>query len=77
MLDGAIIDHMKVIRQTMNYVIHTKNRGLYLQLDMCIKDSKIDYFTIKGRSDNNYTINIETRKSVSRIEILNGAPVIM
>ena len=78
MSDGATIDHMKVMRQTMNYVIHTKNRGLCLQPDMRIKDPKVDYFTIKGRSDSNYATNVETRKSVSGLEVLlNGAPVVM
>ena len=58
---GTTIDHMKVMRQTMNYVIHTKNRGLCLQPDMRIKDPKVDCFIIKGRSDSNYATNIETR----------------
>ena len=33
---------------------------------------------MKGRSDSNYTTNVETRKSISSIEvILNSVPVVM
>ena len=78
MLASTTIDHMKVMHQTMNYVIHTKNRDLCLQPDMRIKDPKVDYFIIKGRSNSNYATNIETRKSISGLEVLfNGIPVVM
>ena len=78
MSDGATVDHKKVMRQTMNYVIHTKNRGLHLKPSMITGDPKIDYFIVKGRADSNYATNPETRKSVSGLEVtLNDAPVVM
>ena len=78
MSDGATIDHMKVMKQTMNYVVHTKERGLCLAPEMTVKDPQNDLFILKGRSDSNYATNVETRKSVSGMEVtLNGAPVVM
>ena len=78
MSDGATIDHRNMMRQTMNYVIHTKNRGLCLNPVMDIINPKSDAFKVKGRSDSNYATNVETRKSVSGLEVtLNNAPVVM
>ena len=78
MSDGATIDHMKVMKQTMNYVLHTKERGLCLAPEMTIKNPLTDLFVLNGRSDGDYATNPETRKSVSGMEVtLNGAPVIM
>ena len=78
MSDGATVDHMKVMKQTMSYAIHAKERGLCLTPEMTIKDPQNDLFNTKGRSDSNYATNVETRKSVSGMEVtLNGAPVVM
>ena len=45
---------------------------------MSIIDPKKDVFKIKERSDSNYALNIETRKSISGLEvILNNVPVVM
>ena len=45
---------------------------------MITNDPKLDYFTIKGRTDSNYATNPETRKITSGIEVtLNGAPVVI
>ena len=77
-LDGATIDHMKVIKQTMNYVLYTKERRLCLELEMTIKNPLTDLFIVKGRSDSNYTTNVETQKSMSSMEVtLNGTSMVM
>ena len=45
---------------------------------MILNNLRINYFIIKGRSDSNYTTNLDTRKSTSRIEVtLNRALVVM
>ena len=78
MSDGATINHMDAMKQTMNYVLHTRERGLCLQPEMTFKNPLLDMLIIKGRSDSNYATNPETRKSVSGMEVtLNGAPVVM
>ena len=78
MTEGATDKHMKVLYQTMNYVIHTKKKGLHLKPRMIANNPKTDYFIIKGRADSNYATNPERRKSVSGIEVtLNGALVVM
>ena len=78
MSDGATINHRDMMRQTMNYVIHTKNRGLYLNPVMDVINPKVDGFKIRGRSDSNYATNVEMRKSVSGLEVmLNNTPVVM
>ena len=78
MSDGATINHRDMMRQTMNYVIHTKNRGLCLNPVMDVINPKVDGFKIRGRSDSNYATNVETRKSVSGLKVtLNNAPVVM
>ena len=62
----------------MNYVLHTKERGLCLEPQMTIKNPLLDAFIVKGWSDSNYATNPETHKSVSSLEVtLNGAPVVM
>jgi len=78
MSDGATTNHMKIMLQTMNYVLHTRNRGLHLNPLMGMKNARKEKFIIKGRGDSNYATNTETRRSVSGIEVtLNGAPVVM
>ena len=62
MSDGATVDHVKVMKQTMNYALHTRERGLHLQPEMIIANPLIDLFIIKGRSDRNHATNVETRK---------------
>ena len=45
---------------------------------MIIDNLLKDLFIIKGRLDSNYTTNVETRKSVSGMEVtLNSIPVVM
>ena len=78
MLHGATTDHKKVMHQTMNYVIHDRDRGLCLNPFMSVISPNKNAFKIKGRSDSNCTTNVETRKSFSGIEVtLNNAPVAM
>merc|ERR1711862_29657 len=78
MSDGATTQHKKVMLQTMNYVLHTKDRGLHLNPLVKLRDARREKFTIKGRSDSNCAANEETRKSVSGLEVtLNDAPVVM
>jgi len=60
MTDGATIHHDKVLRQAINYILHTKNRGLLLKPQMITKNPRFDYFIIKGRSDSNYATNLDT-----------------
>ena len=58
--------------------MHTKNRGLLLEPNHLISNAKIDYFKIKGRVDSNYATNLETRKSITGVEvILSRALVVM
>ena len=72
------INHQKVIHQTTNYLLHTKNRGLHLRPLMNIINPRTQKFTIKGRADSNCGTNEETRKMVRGLEVtLNGTPVIM
>ena len=62
----------------MNYVLHTKERGLCLEPQMTIKNPLLDAFIVKGWLDSNYATNPETRKSVSSLKVtLNGVPVVM
>ena len=76
--NGDTIDHMKVMKQTMNNVLHTQERGLHLKLEMIIDNLLKDLFIIKGRLDSNYATNIETHKSISGIEVtLNGISIVM
>jgi len=78
MSDGVTIDHKKAMQQTMNYILHTRERGLCLQPTMIINDPKTEFFYILGRADSNYATNAETRKSVSGLVVtLNGAPAVM
>ena len=78
MADGATLDHRKLMRQKMNYVIHTNNRGLCINPVIDIINTKREGFKLKGCSDSNYVTNIETRKSVSSLEVtLNNAPLVM
>ena len=78
MPDKLTVNHIKVMKQTMNYMLHTRERGLRLSSEMNITNPLTDLFVIKGRSDSNSVTNIETRKSVSGIEVtLNGALVVM
>jgi len=78
MTEGSTVHHKKILQQTINYLLHTKKRGLLLKPDMITNDPRKDFFIIKGRTDSNYTTNSETRKSISGIEVtLNGAPVVM
>ena len=78
MTDDSTVYHKKILQQTINYILHTKKRGLLLKSDMTVSDPKKDYFIVKGRTDSNYATNLETRKSTSRIEVtLNSAPVVM
>jgi len=78
MSDGATVNHQKVMHQTMNYILHTRNRGLHLNPIMSMVDARKEEFIIKGRGDSNYATNAETRKSTSGIEVtLNGAPIVM
>ena len=78
MTDSSTVHHKKILQQTINYISHTKKRGLLLKLDMTVNDPKKDYFIVKGRSGSNYATNPETRKSTSGIEItLNSVPVII
>ena len=78
MSDRATIHHKKVMLQTMNYILHTRNRGLHLNPIMEMSNARKEKFIVKGRCDSNYATNEETRKSVSGIEVtLNGAPVVM
>ena len=45
---------------------------------MCIINPKLDGFKTKGRSDRNYATHIETRKSVSGLEVtLDNATVVI
>ena len=39
-LDGAAIGHKKVMLQTMNYVLYTRNRGLHLNPIMGMADAR-------------------------------------
>ena len=62
----------------MNYILHTRDRGLCLRTTIMIWDLKIEFFYILGRADSNYATNIETRKSISSLVItLNGVLVVM
>ena len=77
MSDGATVNHKKVLQQTMNYVLHTKHRGLNLRPTLMFKD-RHEKFIIKGRIDRNYSKNPETIKIISKIEVtLNGASLLM
>ena len=78
MLDGATTVHKKVTQQTMNCILHARDRGLCLNPVMSTIDPKKDVFKIKGRPDSNCATNVETRKSASGLEvILNNVPVAM
>ena len=78
MKDGDTNHHVKVLQETMNYVMYTHKIGLCLASKMCISHPKTQSFIIKGRSDINYVTNTETRKSTSGTEVtLNGAPAVM
>ena len=67
--DRATINHKKVIQQTMKHIIRTKKCRLCLRPDMIIKNLITDCFIIKGQADSNYATNLETRKSVSGLEV--------
>ena len=58
---------MDVMKQTMNYTLHTKERGLCLESEMMLKNALIDLFIIKGRLGSNHATNLEIRESVSRL----------
>ena len=61
----------------MNYMLSTRNRKICLELDIFIKDIKINYFVIKGRSDSNYAIGIKTRESLSSLEVLVNSVLVV
>ena len=76
--DSTTVDHRKVMRQTMNLARRTKNRGMRVNPVMDATNPKRDRFKTKGRSDSNHSTDIETRKSVSVLEVtLNNATVAM
>ena len=75
MADGATLDHRKLMRQKINYVIHTNNRGLCINPVMDMINPRRDGFKTKGRLDSNHATNVETRNSVSGLEVrLNNSP---
>ena len=54
MADRLTICHKKTLQQTINYVTHTKHRGLLLKPTMITSDPRTNYFIIKGGIDSNY-----------------------
>ena len=38
MTDGSTVHHMKIMQQIINYILHTKNRGLLLKTNIITKD---------------------------------------
>ena len=60
--DGVTINYINVIKQTMNYVLHTKERGLCLEPEITFKNLLTDLLIIKGRLDSNYATNQEMYK---------------
>ena len=78
MPDGTTIHHKKIMSQTMNHILHPRDRRLHLNPMMRMVNARKEKFVAKGRSDSNYATNKEIRKIVSGIEVtLNGTPVVM
>ena len=76
--DGATADNQNFLYQTMNYILHARNRGLILQPSLRIEDPRSGDFVIKGKVNSNYATNAETIKSANGSHVnLNGAPVVM
>jgi hypothetical protein len=68
--------HEKALNRLMEYLVFTKERGLYLQPNTQWDGDPEFEFTICGKSDSDYAKDPDTRRSVSGgIVYLNGAPV--
>ena len=68
--------HGKALETMMRYVIATKNRGLVLSPYKLWDGSETFNFKIDGRSDSDYTGNIDDTRSVLSGQVfLNSAPV--
>ena len=72
------INYQKVLYQTINYILHTRNKGLLLNLKDIIRNLRSNTFRIRGRANSNFVTNTKTRKSISSLHIiLNKVPVII
>ena len=63
--------------QTMNFILHTRNRRLYPRPKIQVEELRTDYFQIRGSLDSSNVTNEETRKSVISAEVISSSiPII-
>ena len=65
MTTGTTQENVKVMEKVMNYCLYTRERGLLLKPDEVWDGNPEFKLRILGRSDSDYTKDMEKRKSVS------------
>ena len=76
-MPGTTQAHVKVMEQVMNYCLSTRERGLELRPEGEWTGNPEFKLKILGRSDSDYTKDVEKRKSISGTStFLCGAPII-
>jgi hypothetical protein len=75
-MQGAIGAHVKAMHRVMKYCVGTPNRRMFLKPN-AVWDGNPDFeFVISGRSDSDYTKDVERRRSVSGYSVFLSAETV-